>query len=387
VNTTLADAAAAYVDAVRAELADLPPDEVAEIVDDVADHLEQVVAELGDIVTPAALADRIGSPAAYAAELRAAAGFPAPTGGPRRGDRSRRAQRFLATWVIRIALAIGVTGTAISLVDGYWYPEFWLVAAMLVAVAGGGWLVLSGPSREPAEVLRELPDLARAERRYGLVASTAWGSATTEFGASLRPAWWVVRGWVAASVLIFFVGRDPAFPIDRSVGAVLVLAAAIVASVWWGRRSAAGTVEGWPRLAQLAGNALLAIAVPMVVFSIGQPTGYTYTHHEPVFDGFYHPDGSPIVNLFPYGPDGHLLENVRLYDQEGRAVDNVYGIEWDADCAGAADGRPGNVFPRPSVELDPVTGRCVEVEFAAPFGAGLRGTAPSSVVDGEHADG
>jgi hypothetical protein len=95
-NTTLSPAAA-YVDAVRSALADLPADDLAEIVDDVRDHVEQVAAERGEDPSPAQLEERLGTPAAYAAELRSAAGYP-PRPGAATGSRaSSRLPRGLAT--------------------------------------------------------------------------------------------------------------------------------------------------------------------------------------------------------------------------------------------------------------------------------------------------
>jgi hypothetical protein len=52
VNTTLENTAAEYLDAVRDALADLPD---AELADDVAEHFEQVTAELGGDASRAVL--------------------------------------------------------------------------------------------------------------------------------------------------------------------------------------------------------------------------------------------------------------------------------------------------------------------------------------------
>ena len=54
-----------------AQLADLPDDDRADLLDELAAHVDELVAE-GD--TP--LTDRLGTPAEYAAELRASAGLP-----------------------------------------------------------------------------------------------------------------------------------------------------------------------------------------------------------------------------------------------------------------------------------------------------------------------
>jgi hypothetical protein len=69
---TLSDAAAAYLAALERELADLPPDERAELLEEVEASLQEAGED------PEA---SLGTPARFAAELRASAGLPpAPTG-------------------------------------------------------------------------------------------------------------------------------------------------------------------------------------------------------------------------------------------------------------------------------------------------------------------
>src|SRR5207302_519663 len=58
---------AAYAAAVRAALADLPPAEAQALLEDLDDHLAEVAAESTE-----PLAQRLGPPQAYAAELRSA---------------------------------------------------------------------------------------------------------------------------------------------------------------------------------------------------------------------------------------------------------------------------------------------------------------------------
>ena len=72
-----------YVQQVRAELADLPPDDVEELTGGLEADLAERLAE-----SPDGLAG-LGSPQVYAAELRSAAGLPArgSAGGCRRSCR------------------------------------------------------------------------------------------------------------------------------------------------------------------------------------------------------------------------------------------------------------------------------------------------------------
>ena len=63
-----------YYDRVRAALAGLAPEMRDDLLEDLPDHLAEVLAE-GD----GSLRDRLGEPEAYADELRAAAGVEADT--------------------------------------------------------------------------------------------------------------------------------------------------------------------------------------------------------------------------------------------------------------------------------------------------------------------
>ena len=73
---TFPPAAANYIAAVRDELGDLPFEQSADILDDVREHILQVADEYGEHVRLADLIYRLGPPATYVAELRAAAREP-----------------------------------------------------------------------------------------------------------------------------------------------------------------------------------------------------------------------------------------------------------------------------------------------------------------------
>ena len=78
-NSTLTGAVAIYLAQVRAELSDLPPGELADVLEDVSGHLTEVAAEFEAEPTTAALQERLGTPREYADELRTAAGYPPRT--------------------------------------------------------------------------------------------------------------------------------------------------------------------------------------------------------------------------------------------------------------------------------------------------------------------
>ena len=73
-----------FLGAVERELADLPAEDRSALLEDLALHLEALTTEDDD----RPLAVRLGSPAAYAADLRAAAGLPARAPTPARTGRS-----------------------------------------------------------------------------------------------------------------------------------------------------------------------------------------------------------------------------------------------------------------------------------------------------------
>ncbi len=258
----------AYAARVRSALADLGP----ENVDDLTDGLE---ANLADALADdrrqhrASLADEFGTPEAYAAELRTAAGM-APAGRPRRtfGD------------------------------------------------------VLRAPDRRAR---------AAGERLLGRLRERAWWPPVEEFALSLRPAWWVLRGWVVYQLVARLLGVAPAW-LPQHGAAWLLLLGAVVASVqagrrlWFTTRPATGVVR--------AVSVVAAVAVlPLVVWQNGQEAwarsvanggwGGGTSYVEVPQDGVV-VDGMPVSNLFVYDADGNPLTDVQVYDDRGRQVRTTY---------------------------------------------------------------
>lgn len=142
-----------YVARVRTALADLPPAARDELLEDLPEHLAEVAAE-GE----GPLADRLGPPAAYAAELRAAAGT--PTG-----------HRWRPTVDLRLRAAVDQVRARLRAVDSTSGP--------LIGYQKG-----------------------------------------SDFVRLLRPAWWVVRGYLVALT----VAASRRYRLGLAVGiAVLIL--------------------------------------------------------------------------------------------------------------------------------------------------------------------
>ena len=273
-----------YLAAVERQLDDLPEEDRAALLEDLEAHLDALVEEGDD--RPIVI--RLGSPAGYAADLRAAAGLPA---------------RGTARTTIRLA--------------------------------------------------RLRQQLARAEAH-------PLGAEVRRLLVELRPAWWVLRGYLAVFVLcsLGYGQRDGLLPAplgSRLLGLILVLAA-VAGSVRLGRRQ----LPERARRLVVAGGALLAL----VAFAQGAEshtwTGWYPEYYVPAAESgqptsdypLVSPYG-PVTDVLPYAADGTPLTGVLLYDQDGRPL-HVGEQQWWADgCARerrqplAADGVPvPNVFPQ-----------------------------------------
>lgn len=365
-------AVAAYVAAVRDALGDLPGDEVAEIVEDVREHLEQVVTEFDEAVTAAALVARLGSPESYATELRQAADLPEPTPDPERAGFTRRLLRFMVSVFAFLAVLLCTVAIAGVVLVGRdqgvaGVGATGLVFAALAAIGVG--LLVIGVVDHAAE-LRQVPGARLVTSAAAWVRRQSWGEPTIAFIVSLQPAWWVARAGLTAWIVNGFLGGSVA-------SGVIVFVMAMALSIWAGRRSASGRFGGWAKYGTYAANTAVVLAVAPVagfaVTSVSEPQYVEYV--DGGYPGVFN-DGIEVTNLFPYGPDGRLLEGVRLYDQDGRPFDAVpvYPCyDWNSAKEVVVGTKTTNVFPREAVTQDPQTGECSEPELVTPFGPALPG--------------
>jgi hypothetical protein len=118
---TTTPAAQQYLAAVADELADLPVEERADLLEDLAAHLAALDAE--EPSAPVAL--RLGTPSAYAAELRAAAGLP-----PREA-RTGRLRLAAVTGAWHAALG-SRAGREVRAFAPQLLPAWWVVRGVLV---------------------------------------------------------------------------------------------------------------------------------------------------------------------------------------------------------------------------------------------------------------
>jgi hypothetical protein len=199
-----------YCDAVRVALADVPEGTRADLLEDLPEHLLEVLAE-GD----GSLQDRLGTPADYARELRSVVGLDWPE-----TPRSVRAQLRRR---------------------------------------------LSGSAAHARQVLnrgdQELGRVVGYPRLADLVYAT-------------RPGWWVLRGWIAAQLLCglgnghSWRGLIPAAGSSKAAGA-FVAVVAVIASVWLGRGSRRFSV----RLRAITAAATVTATIWALLILNGASTG------------------------------------------------------------------------------------------------------------------
>lgn len=258
----------AYVERIRAALADLPPTLRDELTEDLPEHLAEVAAEGGG-----SLVERLGEPEAYAAELRAAAGAPVTTG-PNLDQRLAGAVLGIRTRLRTLDDRLGPT---------LGYPR------------------------------------------------------ASEFLRLLRPAWWLLRGYLAAMLVTVLSSgeRHGLLPrVGGSSGAGLVLlVGCVLASLWLGRN--AQRLSRWPRRLVLGGSLGLAFFGLVNVFVVDDYARWGNYGYDPVPVGDQY---SHIEDVFVYDSEGRLVRDARLFDQNGTPIRLGWpnclespGVESDAD--------------------------------------------------------
>jgi hypothetical protein len=151
---------------------------------------------------------------------------------------------------------------------------------------------------------------------------------------ALRPAWWVLRAWVAVSLVDSVTGSFEEPTVLPTLGVPLlgpiVLVAAIVVSVLIGQ----GTL--WPGSGpDRTPLARLVLGVLNVVAVIA-PFGFNFPGHQTHFVDAYEPtqravvvrSGEPVLrsggdvvrNIYAYDAQGRPIQGVQLFDQQGRPV-------------------------------------------------------------------
>jgi uncharacterized membrane protein len=195
--------------------------------------------------------------------------------------------------------------------------------------------------------------------RDGLTSSAAY-AAVRAFLPELRPAWWVLRAYLAVLTAFLVlstpqrVGLVPNPLTSRGLLQIVVTAAAVVLSVHLGRRAASASQAA--RWLGMTLNVLIGVAGLIALSTMG--TGgsatamYSYSARPYYAYGMY--GGFAPVNIFAYAPDGRPLDGVLLYDQDGRPF-ALGGKSLDrlSEYPIGADGKPIlNEYPRKQTYAD-----------------------------------
>lgn len=203
-NSTTHTEIEAYLGQLRHELADLPPEEVEEIVQDLEPQLAEIAEELGAELSSATLTDRLGTPADYARELRFAAGLGEP--GARRPS----------VWLPRTVLWVLVVGTVAAGYGGWLSARIGSNDALYVLPFFGlalmaSW-VLVGRRRPEVSDVAALPEVRLAA---SLLTRTEVSRHVLRYLTSLRPAWFLVRAglvWLGLQWMFRWFGWWDAWP-------------------------------------------------------------------------------------------------------------------------------------------------------------------------------
>jgi len=168
------------------------------------------------------------------------------------------------------------------------------------------------------------PHPVRRARALGTAAiarldATRWWPPVAELLVSLRPVWWLARGWVLYGVLAGLMHSFALRP--HSFGWWVVLLTLVVLSVQWGR----GRLQlpgRWKGLGTLA-SVLAVVALLPVLDAAQRPTisfaGSTAAAEQLPLD-VVRVDGMDVSNLFVYDAAGNPVPGAQVYDDRGRAV-------------------------------------------------------------------
>ncbi|NUT53942.1 MAG: hypothetical protein HOV94_42635 [Saccharothrix sp.] len=308
-----------YLDGMREALADLPAAEVAEIMDDAGAHVAEVAAEMGEEFSLASLVDRLGTPRAYAEELRAAAGYPPPSAAEPDGPRAVGWARF-ALWSL-VAGTVMAFCFALGGGDG-----IELMTLVGLCTAAAALLVFRQNTLLPAitrlpEAVALLDLLRRVERAdsHRVLASLR----------ALHPVWWLGRALLVAAAGVLVYGRPLVVVVGLALGAL---------SLFAGPR--ARTDRRWLWISLPATGFALGLLLLLVGSLLGG-----LSHGSPAPVSSYNQTPSLPANVYVFDKDGKPLTDVHLYDENGRPLDAPwYGCDGES--------RDDNRFPRPRVVHD-----------------------------------
>ncbi len=158
----------------------------------------------------------------------------------------------------------------------------------------------------------------------GVVQGNPTLAAVADFLEVLRPAWWVLRAWIAAWLLAALFGMQVGYGLG-ALSSIPLLVFAVV-SIQWGR----GRWQ-FPGLRGIvvAGNVIAVVALlPVVTASQSWDDGSEYnagfesglsSGYGGESEGLFF-NGQPLENIYVYDAAGQKLSGVQLFDVQGRPL-------------------------------------------------------------------
>src|SRR5207248_181957 len=173
---------------------------------------------------------------------------------------------------------------------------------------------------------RPEPAFGDVRRVVTWVAKSAWYRELRAFLPQLRPAWWVLRGYLAALILTaafspgYNLGPIPDPTTKRGLAEIVAAGVAIWLSVRIGRRSR--NLPQGARFLAISANVVIAFVAVAVLgnmhsFTYSELIGTATPEQQPFTAAFA---AGPVSNIYPYSQDGKPLTNVLLFDQDGRPI-------------------------------------------------------------------
>lgn len=337
-----------YLAGMRAALDDLPPNEVAEIMEDVEAHVAELSTELGENET---IEQRLGSPEQYAQELRAAAGYPPRTERlPVTTKKKLLSRPRAAAWGLAIATGVTLLAGTAALRE----PAILLLPGVILVLS---LALVHDRGATQAEIMA-LPETIKIKEWLTPEAGTPAERALA-YLRSLQPAWWLVRAGLLGLGAVLLAGRD--------ILGFLFVAAIAVVSVYAGPR--AKTERRWlwfslPASALAVGLLFHVIDVTADNLAYNNRAAYQQVPSMPQYE-----------NIYAYDENGKLLTNVLLYDQDGNPINaprQYYGCSGDDPQPMI----PANRYPQPKIDYENGTCYTVAPDVSAP--SSTESTPPSS---------
>ncbi|MFD4644361.1 DUF1700 domain-containing protein [Lentzea sp. NPDC058436] len=342
-----------YLAGMRAALDDLPPNEVAEIMEDVEAHVAELSTELGEGET---LEQRLGSPEQYAQELRQAAGYPSRTERlPVTTKQQWLTRPRAAAWGLVAATGVTLLAGAAALRE----PAVLLLPAVILVLS----LALVHDRGPVQQEIMNLPETHRLKKWLTPEQGTPAERALT-YLKSLQPAWWLVRAGLLGLGAVLLASRD--------LLGFLAVAAIAVLSVFAGPRAKVDRRWLWFSLpASALAVGLLFQVIDVTANQLAYNTSRS-SYQPPVMETY--------DNIYAYDENGKLLTNVLLYDQNGQPINAPRSYNsCDEPGNGPEPVIPANRYPRPQVDYENGTCYTVTPSVTAPSStSSTPSTAPPS---------